>query len=96
MPTEQEAIATRTSTPATTKRPPSIAHLRITGWDTLLFWQAAVQKTLFLNSGNQKIKIKRSENNRCDFLALMKCIHLDSNIKCNFRKLFLFFVLLSH
>lgn len=70
--------------------------LRITGWDTLLFWQAAVQKTLFLNSGNQKIKIKRSENNRFDFLALMKCIRLDSDIKCNFRKFFLFFVLLSH
>lgn len=39
-------------------------------------WLAADQKTLFLNSKN---KAKRPENNCSDFLALMKCLHLDTD-----------------
>lgn len=46
-------------------------------------WLAADQKTLFLNSKN---KAKRPENYCSDFLALMKCLHFDTDRRFNYTR----------
>lgn len=58
-----------------------------------LTWLAADQKTLFLNSKN---KAKRPENNCSDFLALMKCLHFDTDRLFNYMRDFFSLALLSH
>lgn len=56
-------------------------------------WRAADQKTLFLNSKN---KAKRPENNCSDFLALMKCLHFDTDRLFNYMRDFFSLALLPH
>lgn len=58
-----------------------------------LTWLAADQKTLFLNSKN---KAKRPENNCSDFLALMKCLHFDTDRLFNYMRDFFSLALLPH
>lgn len=74
----------------TTKRdrPASPGH----SWDTPLYCQTPSRRHIFfLNWGTKKIR--RPENDRCDFSALMKCIHPIGDIKCHEE--FFFLMLLS-